>query len=426
MADEKENPASAPGQMPRVRRRAPTIDLKATEVAVEPPPAAAAAAETPEPPITPPHYSTEPPAYERSASPPPEEPAAARQAPPPKPPEEKPRVAVPVLPAAIAALAGGLGALLICVLLWLAGFFAGTESPADPRLASIEAQLREIAARPAPRNPDNRATDELNARLTQLETARSNTASGAALSEDAIKQLQATVAELARRTDESAAAARDARGQADAARTAEKSSVDAMADRVAGIESTTRKLSDDVAKSLTAAGADKALRAAVAAQALRAAVERGDAYAAELAAAKALSPDAQALAPLEVFAASGLPSNATLSRELSVLTPATLKPAETPTGGFLDRLQANAEKLVRIRRVDEASGDDTSAVFSRAQARAERGDFSGAVAELNKLPPEARAPANEWIKKTEARNAALGASRRLVADALTALGKAAP
>ena len=45
MADEKNDPPPAMGQMPRVRRRAPTIDLKATEVAVEP--QASAAAESP-------------------------------------------------------------------------------------------------------------------------------------------------------------------------------------------------------------------------------------------------------------------------------------------------------------------------------------------------------------------------------------------
>lgn len=408
MADEKDNPASAPGQMPRVRRRAPTIDLKATEVAVEPPPASAAEEASESQHTAPPDYPTEPPPYDRGATPPPDEPAPP---PPPQPAADKPRAGIGAGPV-IAALAGGLGALVICGLLWLAGFFSGAESSADQRLATIETQLREIAAQPAPRNPDNRAVEDLAGRLTRLESGRP---SGAA-SDDAIKQLQATVADLARRTEENAAAARSA----------EKGDVDAVTNRVAALEGATKKLSEDVAKSLNAASADKLLRAAVAAQALRAAVERGDSYAAELAAAKALSPNAQAFAPLEVFAGNGLPSNMVLSRELSALAPAMTKPAAESTGGFLDRLQANAEKLVRIRPIDEAPGDDVNAVFSRAQAKTERADFPGAVTELNKLAPEARAPADAWIKKVDARNAALSTSRRLVADALTALGKAAP
>ncbi len=53
-------------------------------------------------------------------------------------------------------------------------------------------------------------------------------------------------------------------------------------------------------------------------------------------------------------------------------------------------------------------------------------DFTGALAELNALPANVRAPAEDWIKKVEARNAAMDASRRVVADALAALGKAPP
>jgi len=201
----------------------------------------------------------------------------------------------------------------------------------------------------------------------------------------------------------------------------------ALGNRVAALEGTSKTLSEDVAKSLAAA-ADRPLRAAVTAQALRAAVERGDPFAAELSAAKVLSADPQTLAPLEPFAAKGLPSAAALARQLSDAAPAMLKTtvAPTPTGGFLDRLQANAEKLVRIRPVDEAPGDAPAAVVSRAQAKAARADLAGAVAELNALPATMRAPADDWIKQVEARNAAVNASRRFAADAIAALGKASP
>ena len=39
---------------------------------------------------------------------------------------------------------------------------------------------------------------------------------------------------------------------------------------------------------------------------------------------------------------------------------------------------------------------------------------------------DVRAPADEWIKKVEARRSALEASHRVVADALGALGKSSP
>ncbi|HET7678940.1 MAG TPA: hypothetical protein VFK79_02260 [Xanthobacteraceae bacterium] len=433
MADENEDPPSAAAKMPRVRRRAPTIDLKATAVAVEPPPYAGGSPDPASEPesAVPPEYSTEPPAYETGTAPPPE----------PSPPssDEAPRRSQPGRPLLEAGLAGGLVALVVFAVLWLGGLFSGAENPSDQRLAQVEAQLRDMASRPTPRNSEPRAIEELAARLERLEgaaprTAANGAAAGAAI-EGAIKPVQAAVADLARRVEGNAAAIRDARGQADAAVAAadaarvaaERNNVEALGNRVAALERASQTLTDEVAKSLAAAG-DRPLRAVVAAQALRTAVERGEPFVAELSASKTAGVDPRALAPLEPFAANGLPSAVLLARQLSDLAPELLKAtaAPAPAGGFLDRLQANAEKLVRIRPIDEAPGDEPAAVISRAQAKAARSDFTGALAELNALPANVRAPAEDWIKKVEARNAAINASRRVVADALAALGRASP
>jgi len=92
-------------------------------------------------------------------------------------------------------------------------------------------------------------------------------------------------------------------------------------------------------------------------------------------------------------------------------------------GGFLERLQVNAEKLVRIRPTDEVAGNDPAAIIARSEAKASRADLAGALAEVAKLPPAARVPAESWIKKAEARMAAIETSHRLAADALAGLGK---
>ena len=65
------------------------------------------------------------------------------------------------------------------------------------------------------------------------------------------------------------------------------------------------------------------------------------------------------------------------------------------------------------------------AILARVEQRAAQGNIAGALAELAKLPADARAPVQAWIAKAEARNKALDASRRLAADAVAAL-KAAP
>ena len=50
------------------------------------------------------------------------------------------------------------------------------------------------------------------------------------------------------------------------------------------------------------------------------------------------------------------------------------------------RLQANAEKLVRIRPIEETSGNDPLAIVARIEIRAAQADIAGALAELAKLP----------------------------------------
>jgi hypothetical protein len=179
----------------------------------------------------------------------------------------------------------------------------------------------------------------------------------------------------------------------------------------------------------TGPGSDRASRLAVAAAALRGTVERGDPYATELAIVKPLASDAAVIAALEPFAASGVPSQAALGQELAaIIRPMLAAATEAPrVGGFLEKLQANAEKLVRIRPIEEARGDDRVAVLTRIEQRAAQGNIAGALSELAKLPAEVRAQASlqAWTAKAEARSKAVEASRRLAADAVAAL-KSAP
>src|SRR5262249_16541698 len=155
-----------------------------------------------------------------------------------------------------------------------------------------------------------------------------------------------------------------------------------------------------------------------------AAVGGGDRVPAELTTAKARGPDPSLAAALEPFARAGVPTAAPLARQFPALAPALLQASEPPPPeGVLGRLQLNAEKLVRIRRVDEAPGSDGAAIVARSEAKAGRGDLAGAAAELGELPPNARAPADAWIKSAQPRIAAIDASRRLAADALSGLSK---
>jgi hypothetical protein len=439
MASGKRPPAGEPGA--RRRRSAPTIDLKATEVASEPI-AAPAQSEQPGSESRPEAASTPPPEPPR-ASPGQARADTERVPPPPKgawlPPEFP-------WPAAVAGAIGAASVMLVVLLAWLMLPRSGDAVAAlNPRLSAIEAQLRDLAARPAPAGVDPAALDALTARLAKLESvlnaprppgadpamakrlddlsgglARSNS-SIAALSRQ-VGEIDAGLRNLRSRTDAAAAALAELQSAVRAG-SADRSELAKLSTRITALEKSDRTVADQIAKSAAVAGSDRAARLAVAAAALRAALERGDPFAAELAAVKPLTGDAGALSAIEPFAASGVPAAAALGRELLVLLPVMQRAtgAAPRDGGFLDRLQANAGRLVRIRPIEEIPGEDPAAIFSRIEVKAAQADIAGTLAELAKLPPAARAPAAEWIAKAQARGKAIDTARRLAADAVAAL-----
>jgi hypothetical protein len=180
---------------------------------------------------------------------------------------------------------------------------------------------------------------------------------------------------------------------------------------------------------LASAGAnDRTARLTIATEALRAAVERGAPYQTELNAVRALGVDQKAVAALEPFAASGVPSTASLARELESLVPA-LQDASEPRSGdtsFLERLKGNAQKLVRITPLNAPPGNDPQAVLDRIRLDAAHADIGAALADINALPDAAKSLAADWSKKVAAREATLAASRKIAADALAVLSQPSP
>ena len=157
-------------------------------------------------------------------------------------------------------------------------------------------------------------------------------------------------------------------------------------------------------------------------------VRVGDPYVAALAATKSLTPNSDALKPLDAFAA-----NRRAERECAVPRIADDRakaraasrrtPSATTGTGIVDRLQAGAAKLVRVQRAD-ATGDDRGSIVARVTAAGLRNDLTEARRELNTLPPSDRAPAQAWLDKADARDAALAASRKFASEAMAALAQA--
>jgi hypothetical protein len=329
------------------------------------------------------------------------------------------------------------------------------------KVGTLESQVRDLAARPA--NDNAAALTEFGTRLraieqrldafeartgsieskieSKIESAPVPSASGTdsglldrvTAGEAAQRKFEFDIAELRRRIDDASNVAREADQRAASANSsaqqtadvgatvaADRSELDQLAARMTALETSAKTVEQRLAKPV--APVDRAARLAFLVAALRTKIERGEPFAAELAAIKPLTNDRALLDRLEPHAMSGVPTEAMLGREFSKVTPALFSAAgRTQDGGLLERLRANAERLIRIRPVDEITGDDPGSVVSRAEVKATRNDIQGAVAELAKLPPSVSAPAAAWIKTAEARQSALAAMNDLMTHARAAL-----
>jgi len=405
MADKRTTPEAAASASPR-KRAVPTIDLTATEV----PPVAAA--------------GQPPPLQDQAAADPEAVPAG-------KDPSAdnslnwlRANISAPAL---VGGTAGAALTTLMLFGLWLIGVVPLRDSG-----STVTSTL------------DTKSIDGLNGRIAKIEDTVAKLPPGdasvterMAAADNALKALGLALTALNRRSDDTAANATLARDRAEAAEKAvtelrisvqdaaknassgiSSAELDGLQKRMTGLEQSNKTAAQ-------MATTDTPARLALSAAALRDAAVSGAPFAVALAQAKSLGADEKAFAPLEPFAAGGVPTPATLAQELRALLPAMIKlsGAQTTEGGFIDRLQANARKLVRIRPVDAPPNDDVSAVLARLELAAAHNDIATALNDLGKLPDAGRAPAQVWIKKANERQAALTAAHAFVVVTARALSK---
>ena len=141
---------------------------------------------------------------------------------------------------------------------------------------------------------------------------------------------------------------------------------------------------------------------------------------------------APSLAILDKFAARGVTGRATLAAELDGL-PAAINQPEAPSAdaGLWQRIEARAEKLVTVRRIDDGSGaeklpagPDRSLAIGAAALKS--GDLAGAVAAVQGLDGRAAEIAKPWLAEAGDRLAVEQAVDRLTAAATQRLQAAGP
>jgi hypothetical protein len=372
----------------RPRRAPPTIDLEATEISSETRKADSDAAPEPAPETVGAESATAEPASEQSSS-------------------DKPAVPISAIsPWVIAPVSGAVAAALVIGIGWMLGW-PPVQSPATPqvtaatvdaltsRVAGVEAKVAKPAADPA-----------TVARIAMLEKSQASLRDELAAARAQSEKLAAQLGSV-----------KSAPGAA-----APAIDLSAITERLDAVERATRNENAEIAKQKLD---DAPLRRVVVASLLDLSVRQGEPFAATLSAAKTLAPDAAALKSLEGFADKGVPTPASLSRELLTLVPKlTPSVAENEAAGtsLVDRLKTGAANLVHLERID-GTGTDRNAVVARVTAAALRNDSSEARRELKTLPAADRAAVQSWIDKADARDAALAASRQFATDAMAALAK---
>lgn len=413
MADDKPEDAGLAPESGRAKRTPPTIDLEATEVSTQPQDVAA------EPEVQPSAEQAN--AGQAGAEDAKVETAKVEtdkvetdKAEPEHSEAQAAAASGAISPWVIAPFSGAVAAAVVIAVGWVLGWPAVQAPPAAPqvtsatvdalsgRVAAVEAKAGKPAADPA-----------IVARLDALEKS--------------VGTLRGDIAGLRAQSDKAASALNNAKSAPRDA--AASSGLDALDDRISQLERASTTARAELAQQgEKIAGAkvmdDKPLRYVVAATLLDVAVRHNDPYEAQLTAARAFAAKPELLKPLDAFAASGIPTPVALTRELLNIVPKLSPPPEAPSSsaGIVERLQAGASKLVRIERTDGV-GNDRGAIVTRITAAALRNDFVEARRELKTLPETERAPAQAWLDKAEARDAALAASRKFADDALAALAK---
>jgi hypothetical protein len=254
-------------------------------------------------------------------------------------------------------------------------------------IGETEQRLASLERRPLPQPPD---LTTVNQRTAAIETT--------------LKDLRGALADIRRMAEQAPPAATP-------------QAVDALTDRIAGLE---ERISTLAAARPAAAASSLALEIG-ALNALSDAVQSGRPFAKELEAARArLGDRAGPLALLEPYADNGVPSVAALAERFSELAPQLLRPSATDNG-VLARLLSNASRLVEVRPVGEPQGNSAGEVIARVETKLGRGDLAAALAEVESLPASVKSAASAWIAAATQRRDAEQTVRRLI-DAALATG----
>lgn len=137
-------------------------------------------------------------------------------------------------------------------------------------------------------------------------------------------------------------------------------------------------------------------------------------FANELTALKAVMPPEPEIADLSHYAATGVPTVATLTKRFEArIDPILAAERDAQAHNWAERLWADMVGLVSVRRVGNVSGKDTQARVARAEYALKHGNLADAVREVEALDKPAKKAAATWLHDAKARLAVTRDSRAL-------------
>jgi hypothetical protein len=313
-------------------------------------------------------------------------------------------------------------AIIVAALLLVGGAFGFhliDRTPAD--LASLETRVAALEQRPNPAQNLAAAQADLAARLSALEAASSDT-------KTALASLRAEIDRLAAQRPASGAAPDLAPletrvGAFDQKLASLDSKVNALTQTLDAEKGQVRATESRVSQSAAASSDNEAI--AILAASLLREVESGVPYGANLAALANRGLDKAKLAPLEDAAGTGVATPTALAKQFSDLTPAILATEPQPKeNGFLDHLLKGAQRLVRVEKIGDTTGNHLGDHVAGVQAGLDSGAVDAAYQVWSALPDEAKAKSVAFGAAAKARIDAIAAARSIDAEAVAALGKA--
>lgn len=195
--------------------------------------------------------------------------------------------------------------------------------------------------------------------------------------------------------------------------------VDALSEKITALESAltsersaqasataelTRRLTDAETK-INEPRDDIEVARAIASAALKAAIDRGGPFLTELDTLSKVTPDDPAIASLQSFAATGVPSRSELMQKFPDVANAMLSAINRPdpNQGIMERLTESAFSLVKVRPVGNIEGETPDATIARMENKLRNGDLQGAALEWNGLPEAAKTASADYKKSLDAR-----------------------